>query len=115
MISAQRAFDSLPQPHFAEPWQAKAFALTLRIHDEGAFTWPEWTEALSAQIHSRPGETDLSEVYFTQWLTALESLLSRKGLASPELLDRYQHAWHHAVSRTPHGETIVLADHDFHD
>ena len=29
-------------PVFAAPWQAQAFALTLSLHERGAFTWKEW-------------------------------------------------------------------------
>jgi len=41
---------------FAEPWQAQAFALTLKLHENGAFTWTEWAEALSAELATDPGD-----------------------------------------------------------
>ncbi|MFN3273287.1 MAG: nitrile hydratase accessory protein [Paracoccus sp. (in: a-proteobacteria)] len=113
MTLARDIFDTLPQPHFAEPWQAKAFAMTVRLHEQGAFAWPEWTETFSAQIHSRPGETDLADVYFTQWLTALETLLARKGLTDATQLHRARHAWEHAAARTPHGHPVELTAQDF--
>ena len=34
-------------PVFAEPWQAQAFALTLSLHEQGLFTWPEWAATWS--------------------------------------------------------------------
>ena len=37
-------------PVFAEPWQAEAFALVVHLNQVGAFTWSEWTEALSREI-----------------------------------------------------------------
>ena len=38
---------------FKEPWEAKAFALTLQLHERGLFTWPEWADALSREIQKR--------------------------------------------------------------
>jgi hypothetical protein len=29
-------------PVFAEPWQAQAFALAVRLSEQGYFTWKEW-------------------------------------------------------------------------
>ena len=30
------------EPVFAEPWQAQAFALAVRLSADGHFTWKEW-------------------------------------------------------------------------
>ena len=38
------------EPVFAEPWQAKAFAMTLELYERGLFTWPEWAATLGAEI-----------------------------------------------------------------
>ena len=32
-------------PVFAEPWQAQAFAMAVRLSAQGHFTWPEWAAA----------------------------------------------------------------------
>jgi nitrile hydratase accessory protein len=37
-------------PVFAEPWQAQAFAMTVRLQESGLFTWKEWTAALGAEL-----------------------------------------------------------------
>src|ERR1700760_1807545 len=37
-------------PVFAEPWQAQAFALALKLSEQGHFTWKEWAEALAAEL-----------------------------------------------------------------
>ena len=37
-------------PVFAEPWQAQAFALAVRLSEQGHFTWKEWAAALSAEL-----------------------------------------------------------------
>jgi nitrile hydratase accessory protein len=65
-------------PVFNEPWEARAFAMTLALHERGVFTWPQWAEALSRQITQAhaAGDADLGDTYYQQWLRALESLVS---------------------------------------
>ena len=47
---------SLPRdeggPVFAEPWQAQAFALAVRLSAQGYFTWKEWAAALADELKS---------------------------------------------------------------
>ena len=46
-------------PIFAEPWQAKAFAITVTLSRSGLITWPGWAATLGAEIAlhpQRPGE-----------------------------------------------------------
>jgi nitrile hydratase accessory protein len=76
-------------PVFREPWEAQAFALTLRLHEAGAFTWQEWTDALSAEIREarEAGEPDTGERYYHFWLHALEELLETKGVVSHAQLE----------------------------
>jgi len=104
----------LPQdaggPIFNEPWEAKAFAMTLRLHERGLFTWPEWAQALSRQLtHAQGhGDPDLGDTYYQHWLAALETLVAAKGAASAEDLERCAQAWREAAEHTPHGQPIVL-------
>jgi len=35
---------------FAEPWQAQAFALAVRLSEQGYFSWSEWAGALAAEL-----------------------------------------------------------------
>ena len=64
-------------PVFNEPWEARAFAMTLALHERGVFTWPQWAEALSRQIAEAraAGDADLGDTYYQHWLQALESLV----------------------------------------
>jgi nitrile hydratase accessory protein len=64
-------------PVFNEPWEARAFAMVLALHERGVFTWPQWAAALSRQITQAQaaGDADLGDTYYQHWLLALESLV----------------------------------------
>ena len=64
-------------PVFAEPWQAQAFALAVKLSEQGHYTWTEWAGALSAQLQAaaRRGEPDDGTRYYEHWLAALEVLV----------------------------------------
>jgi nitrile hydratase accessory protein len=98
---------SLPEdPVFAEPWQAQAFALTVKLHEAGAFTWNEWAQALSEELKGDP--QDDGSRYYEHWLAALERLVTGRGLASPDALASTKAAWADAYRRTPHGRPVEL-------
>jgi nitrile hydratase accessory protein len=100
---------SLPEdPVFAEPWQAQAFALTVKLHEAGAFTWTEWAEALSAELKGDPA--DDGSRYYEHWLAALERLVTRLGLAPPDALAARKQDWAEAYRRTPHGRPVELQE-----
>jgi nitrile hydratase accessory protein len=104
------ALPGLPQdadgPVFAEPWQAQAFALVVRLHAEGAFTWSEWAAALSEALAGDPDDDGAR--YYHHWVGALEALAARRSLVSaPELAAR-KVAWEQAYQRTPHGAPVAL-------
>lgn len=103
-------------PVFSEPWQAQAFAMTLRLHRGGHFTWKEWTQFLGAEITAARdrGEPDSGENYYLYWLTALEKLVAAKGLLSSDVLNNRRDAWDRAARATPHGEPIVLGREEKH-
>jgi len=94
-------------PVFAEPWQAQAFAMTLQLHQQGAFTWPEWAAALGAELKAA-GDNDPAKNYYLHWLSALEKLLARKNIISTNERETCKAAWDKAARTTPHGEPIVL-------
>lgn len=98
-------------PVFAEPWEAQAFALAVKLSNQGHFTWKEWADTLAHEIEaaSDRGECDDGSHYYYYWLTALERLISAKGLSnSAELLARKE-AWADAYRHTPHGKPVDLA------
>jgi nitrile hydratase accessory protein len=93
-------------PVFAEPWQAQAFALTLKLHEAGAFTWPEWAQALSAELAKDPA--DDGSRYYEHWVAALERLATGRNLAAASELTARKGAWKDAYLRTPHGQPVSL-------
>ena len=98
-------------PVFAEPWQAQAFALAVRLSAEGHFTWKEWAAALAAELKAAAdrGEPDDGTRYYQHWLATLECLVTARGLSnSAELLARKE-AWADAYRHTPHGKPVELA------
>ena len=106
----QSEIPSLPRdvngPVFAEPWEAQAFALAVRLSEQGYFTWKEWAAALAEEIKSA-GPDDGSR-YYQHWLAALERLVAAKGLTTREALEHRKEAWADAYRHTPHGKPVML-------
>ena len=99
---------------FAEPWEAQAFALAVKLSDQGYFTWKEWSAALADELRAAAarGEADDGSRYYHAWLAALERLVTAKGLADrPALLERKE-AWADAYRHTPHGKPVELKSSD---
>jgi nitrile hydratase accessory protein len=105
-------FDQLPGlpkdeggPVFAEPWQAQAFALAVRLSAQGHFTWTEWAAALSEELLA---SKDDGSRYYEHWLTALERLVAAKALSNSAELAERKEAWADAYRHTPHGQPVYL-------
>lgn len=98
-------------PVFAEPWQAQAFALAVKLSEQGHFTWAEWAQALGNELKAAAdrGEPDDGSCYYHHWLAALERLVTAKGLTDPAALAERKEAWAEAYRHTPHGMPVELA------
>jgi nitrile hydratase accessory protein len=110
-------FESLPRlPRdegglvFAEPWQAQAFALAVKLSEHGHFTWKEWAAALADELKvaAERGEPDDGSHYYEHWLTTLEKLVTAKGLTGRAELHERKEAWADAYLHTPHGKPVEL-------
>jgi nitrile hydratase accessory protein len=107
---------SLPRdeggPVFAEPWQAQAFALAVRLSAQGRFTWKEWSSVLADELKaaSDRGQPDDGTRYYEHWLAALERLVTAKGFSSPNEMLARKEAWADAYRHTPHGKPVALAN-----
>ncbi len=91
------------EPVFSEPWEAQAFAMAVKLHEAGHFTWSEWAQALAGEIAAHPGRA-----YYENWLSALEQLAERKNLMTPLERQRRIQEWDRAARATPHGKPIEL-------
>jgi nitrile hydratase accessory protein len=106
MLSEKSATDVVePVAAFAEPWQARAFAIAILASRRGCFTPAEWAQALGRELQtgssaqSRSGEAH----FFDCWLRTLQGLLIGKGAIGQAELRECRDAWEDAYRRTPHG------------
>ena len=76
-----------PEHVFSAPWEARAFAIALKLSESGLFTWDEFRDHLIAEvgasdrIRARDGTSDHGE-YYEHFLRALEHVLAEKGIAT---------------------------------
>lgn len=90
---------------FTAPWQAQVFAMTVTLHEEGLFSWPEWAQVLGR--HLAQGADDGGD-YYERWADALQEILTDRGIATTDDVTTTTQAWHAAAARTPHGQPIEL-------
>jgi len=113
----RQTIDALPQlprdehgPVFAESWQAHAFAMAVKLSQDGHFTWSEWAAALASELAAaaKRGEPDDGTHYYEHWLATLERLVQAKGLLNDAALAERKEAWADAYRHTPHGKPVEL-------
>jgi nitrile hydratase accessory protein len=92
-----------PEKPFHAPWEAEAFAMAVKLHEAGCFSWSEWAEALGAELKAEPDRP-----YYESWLAALERMVEAKGLMSAAERTARIAAWDRAARATPHGKPILL-------
>jgi nitrile hydratase accessory protein len=108
------SFSRIPRddegPVFAEPWQAQAFAIAVKLSEQGYFTWKEWAAALADELKAASdcGEPDDGSHYYEHWLATLERLVAAKGLSNQKALLERKEAWADAYRHTPHGKPVAL-------
>ena len=97
-------------PVFAEPWQAQAFALAVKLSEQGHFTWKEWAAALAEELKAAAdrGEPDDGSHYYEHWLATLERLVVARRLSDPATMAARKEAWADAYRHTPHGKPVEL-------
>jgi len=115
VVERAAALPRLPRdangPVFGEPWQAQAFALAVKLSEQGHFTWNEWAAALADELKTAAdrGEPDDGTHYYEYWLAALERLVVDKGLTDREAMRERKAAWTEAYLHTPHGKPVELS------
>ena len=69
------------EPVFDAPWQARTFAMAVKLHQAGLFSWNEWSSQLSRNISlfEENREVKTSEDYYTLWQQTLEQFVDRQS------------------------------------
>lgn len=70
---------------FDEPWEAKVFAIIVRLAQDGFFEWSEWVDCFSKEVAINTAIESSGGVprsYYEQWLDAAEKLLISKGVTN---------------------------------
>ncbi|HUA40630.1 MAG TPA: nitrile hydratase accessory protein [Streptosporangiaceae bacterium] len=86
---------------FSEPWESRAFGMAVSLYEAGAFTWPEFQQALIARIGAWETSPARHEPwnYYRLWLAALEDVLSSlRAVSADEVSARAQ-----ALAQRPAG------------
>ncbi|WP_423751379.1 nitrile hydratase accessory protein [Salinirarus marinus] len=105
-------------PTFDAPWQARAFALAVALTDEDDLPWDEFQTRLVEEVDADlEAGGDADDVYYRQWLAALERLLVERDLLDAgELTDRVgqfeagDRSAHEFVDGDPHAHTESLPE-----
>ena len=100
------------QPVFAEPWEAHAFAIAVKLSERGLFKWSEWTNTLAKEIKEakEQGNPDFGNTYYKFWLSALETILLEKNILKKSDLKSIMEQWRRAYKSTPHGIPVKLVN-----
>jgi len=69
------------EPVFDSPWQARTFAMAVKLNESGIFTWSEWADALSINIAAFEAHSEIktSDDYYKLWQSTLENLVAAKS------------------------------------
>jgi len=97
-------------PVFAEPWEAQAFAMAVKLSEQGLFSWKEWATALAKELQNaaNQGRPDDGSQYYVHWVSALERLVTDKSQIETATLEERKDAWADAYRHTPHGSPVAL-------
>jgi nitrile hydratase accessory protein len=76
-----------PGRAFSAPWEARAFAIAVKLAEAGVFTWPEFSELLIQEVaHGDASQSadwvEKSDHYEEHFLRALERVLEQKSDAN---------------------------------
>ena len=85
---------SLDTQSFSEPWAGRLFGMTIALSEAGVFSLQEFQAAMIETVGSfeKSNCIEDEEVYYTQWLEALQSVLRVKGLIASDRLSMSEQA-----------------------
>ena len=97
---------------FAEPWEAHAFAIVVKLSEKGLFKWSDWTNTLAEEIKEakEQGNPDFGNTYYKFWLSALETILLEKNILKKSDLISIMEQWRRTYLSTPHGIPVKLVN-----
>ena len=77
---------------FSAPWEARAFAMAVRLSESGICTWDEFRAHLIAEIGKADkvrahGWVETGDGYYVYFLRALENLLREKNIIDASTLE----------------------------
>src|SRR5258708_26370914 len=73
---------------FDAPWEARAFGLAVALNEIGLYPWPDFSQALAAEIATCE-QQGLASNYYERWLASLERLVIATGTITREELDAW--------------------------
>lgn len=78
LLSGQPQEDG--EPVFDAPWQARSFAMAIKLHESGLYSWKEWSDRLSENIAVREQHKAMtsSEDYYSLWQQTLEQFIAER-------------------------------------
>ena len=68
------------EPTFDAPWQAKAFAMAIKLYEADWYTWQQWADKLSENIaeFERKQQIKTSDDYYGVWQQTLEQMVDER-------------------------------------
>ena len=81
---------------FEAPWEARAFGMTMLLHQQNLYPWSEFSDRLAGEVARDdaspdtpvfPLPPDTESRYYQQWLAALERLVRDRGLLTAEEIE----------------------------
>jgi nitrile hydratase len=73
---------------FHEPWESRAFSMTVVLHGKALYPWDAFRDRLIAEINSPDNTSGPTPEYYEHWLTAFEKLLLAKGVITRDELEQ---------------------------
>ncbi|MDQ5853652.1 MAG: nitrile hydratase accessory protein [Chloroflexota bacterium] len=78
------------KPVFQAPWEARAFALVIKLYEHGEYVWDEFRDRLIAEIAAAEAahpDHDSGTHYYECWLASFERLLTEKNILMPDEIE----------------------------
>jgi len=66
---------------FDAPWQARSFAMAVKLNEAGLYSWKEWSERLSDNIAAFESSAKISssDDYYSLWQLTLEEFVAERS------------------------------------